>query len=90
MDFGSFTIGGIQVLVLVLGIVEAAKRWGVEGKSSEILAFVLGFVFIGVSAAIQAEIIPAVVVPYIELVIIGLGGALAATGVFDLLRKIGR
>jgi len=87
MDFGAFTIGGMSVLVLVLGIVEAAKRFGVQGKASEGLAIGLGFLFVAVAVAIQRGLIGPAAAEIVEIVVIGLGGALAATGVYDLVRK---
>jgi len=88
MDFGAFLIGGISVIALVLGIVEAAKRWGLAGKWCQVLALVLGTMFVALSQAIQVGIVPAAWVPWIEVVVIGLGGGLAATGVFDLANKL--
>ena len=75
------------MIVLVLGLVEAAKRWGVTGKASEGLAFALGFFFVALTVAIEQGLIPAGWVAYIEIVVTGLGGALAATGIYDLVRK---
>lgn len=90
MDFGTFEIGEIGVIVLVLGIVEAAKRLGVKGKGSQILALASGAFFVGLSAAIGRDLIPAVVLPWVEIVVVGLGGALAATGVYDLGKRFMR
>jgi len=87
MDFGAFKIGGVEVILLVLGIVEAAKRFGVQGKASEGFALGLGFVFVALAATLQRELIPAGAVVYVEIVVIGLGGALAATGIYDLIKK---
>ena len=87
MSFEGYAIGGLSVIVLVLGIVEAAKRWGLPSKASEGLAFGLGFFFVALTVAIERALIPAGWVPYIEIVVTGLGGALAATGIYDLVRK---
>lgn len=88
MDFGAFEIGGIAVLVLVLGIVEAAKRWGLQGRGSEILALCLGVFFVALAQAIQLALIPPAWVVWIEVIVIGLAGGLAATGIYDLVRKL--
>jgi len=88
MDFSAFTIGGMSVLILTLGIVEAAKRFGVTGRWSEALAIGLGATLVGLAQAIQKDLIPAVALPWIEIVVVGIGGGLAATGVYDLAKKL--
>ena len=87
MDFEAVGIGGVGVILLILGIVEAAKVFGVKGKASQATAAGLGFLLIGIASATEAGVIPAAAIPYIEIVIKGLGGAVAAMGIFDLLKK---
>lgn len=87
MDFDAVVIGGVGVIVLIMGIVEACKTFGVTGKASRALAAGLGFLLIGIASAIQAGKVPAEVVPYIEIVVQGLGGAIAAMGLYDFLKK---
>ena len=87
MDFKAFEIGGVSVVILVLGIVEASKRFGLKGWGLQALGFGLGFVLVGLSAAIGADLVPAVAVPWIRIVVYGLGGALAANGLYDLAKK---
>lgn len=82
-----FAIGGIGIAALIFGIVEAAKEFGVSGKGSQLLALVLGFVFVGLAQAIANEMFAATVVLYIELVVTAVGGSLAAMGYFDFLKK---
>ena len=88
VDFGNLAIGGVQVLVLVVGIVEACKRFGLQGKGAFGLALGLGFAFVGMASAIEMGVVPAEWVPYVEIVAKGLGGALAATGIYDLVCKV--
>ena len=82
-----FAIGGIGIAALIFGIVEAAKGIGVNGKGSQLLALILGFVFVGTSQAIANELIAVAIVPYIELVITALAGGLAAMGYYDFIKK---
>jgi hypothetical protein len=82
-----FQIGGIALLVLVPGIVETAKKFGVVGNWSLALSLALGFVFVGLAQAIQTNLIPAVAIPWITVVVVGLGGSLAASGYYDLAKR---
>jgi len=81
-------IGPVQVVLLVLGIVEAAKRFGVNGKASEALALGIGVVLFGVASAIEAGLIPDAAVMYIIIAARAIAGALAATGYYDLGKKV--
>ena len=85
--FDELAIGGVGVIVLVLGIVEACKGFGVSGQASKGLALGLGFGFVALASAMERELIPATWIPYIEIVVLGLGGSLAAMGIYDLVMK---
>lgn len=82
-----FAIGGIGIAALIFGIVEAAKEFGVSGKGSQVLALVLGFVFVGLAQAVANEMFTATAVLYIELVVTAVAGSLAAMGFYDFLKK---
>ena len=82
-----FVIGGVSVIVLVLGIVELAKRWGLNGMGCEILAVGLGAFFVALSQAIEGGMVPANLIPWINIVVIGIGGGLAAMGLYDFSKR---
>lgn len=82
-----FAIGGIGVAVLILGIVEAAKEFGISGKGSRLLALALGVFFVGLAQAIGLNLIAEHILPWIELVVIALAGGLAAMGYYDFSKK---
>jgi len=84
----NLVVGGISVAALIFGIVEAAKQFGVTGKWSQALAMVLGFLFIGLAQAISQGLIPAEALPWIELVVTALAGALAANGWYDFGKRV--
>lgn len=86
-DFALFEIGNISMIVLVIGLVEAAKKLGLRGSACQVLAIALGALMIGLSQAIQLDMIPADTLPWIDIVIVGLGGGLAASGIFDLIKR---
>ena len=77
-------IGTVPVIVIVLGIVEFSKRLGLSGKWLLIEAMLLGVVFFGTHRL--SSMYPSIAV-WVELVVYGLGGGLAATGIFDIVNK---
>ena len=83
----NFSFDIVWVAALILGIVEAAKEFGVKGKGSRILACVLGFFFYGLSFAIDQVLIPEAAHIWIKLVVFSLSGAVASMGYFDLLKR---
>lgn len=87
-DFNLFELGGVSVIILVIGIVEAAKRFGLSGRGCQILAMVLGGALVGLSQAIETAMIPVDFVPWINIVVMGVGGGLAASGIFDVAKKL--
>lgn len=81
MDVTSIFVAGIPVLFVVIGLVEAAKRLGVGGKGSLILALILGLVF---SLAMQVVVVYPEASAWLQAVVIGLVLGLSATGIYDL------
>ena len=79
-----FAIGGIAVALLVVGIVEAAKEFGLGGKGPRWLALGLGFFFTALAYGIDTGLIPAVAQPYIIWAVTAIAGAVAAMGYYDL------
>lgn len=88
MDFETATIGGVTLFLLILGLVEAAKQFGITGKGSLVLSIVLGAFFLGLFKALEAQLVPAVAIPWIEVVVYGLGGGLAVSGLYDLAKRL--
>jgi len=84
MQLDTMILGPVSVILLVLGIVEAAKKLGIEGNGSFILALVLGAVFGAYLEALGQGLVPAAIVPWVRVFVVGIGGALAATGLYDL------
>lgn len=82
-----FVIGGISVAILIFGIVEAAKEFGVSGKGSRALALGLGVFFVGLAQAMAQGLIPPGVLVWVELIVTALAGGLAAMGYYDFARK---
>lgn len=83
-------IGAIGIIPLVMGLVEYAKRFGLKGQACDALAGALGFFFVALATAIEQALIPAEVLPWINLVVRGLGGTLAAVGLYDLGKRLAK
>ncbi len=88
IDFGQLAIGGVNLILLVLGWVEAAKRLGISGQGSFIMALVCGVAFGGLWQAMTTGLVPEVALPWIRVVIVGLGGGIAATGLYDIGKRV--
>lgn len=82
--FKEVMVGAVPLIVITLGLVEFSKRLGVKGKSLMVLAMVVGALFYGTQMA--SEMFPAIA-PWLNLVVFGLGGGLATTGIYDLVNK---
>ena len=87
MDLSTIGIGGVTIVALVIGIVEALKDFGVNGKYSKPAAFVVSFALVGVAMAMSEGMISESAIPYIELLVKSLAFALGATGYYDLYKK---
>ena len=80
-------LGEYALLLLVPGIVETAKKFGLSGNWNLGLSLVLGVLFVGLAQANAQGLVPAVALPWISVVFAGLGGGLAVSGYYDLFRK---
>ncbi len=75
---------GINFLVIVFGLVEFAKKFGIEGRTLTALSMVLG-VAIGIFYQL-AQKYPAVG-EWFQVVMFGLAVGLAASGIYDFMKK---
>ena len=80
-------LGEYALLLLIPGVVETAKEFGVSGKASLALSLILGMFFVGLAQAIAQGLVPEMALPWINIAVVGIGGALAASGYYDLFRK---
>lgn len=83
----NYTLAGVAVVPLVLGIVEFMKDYGVTGRWSRLLAVVLGIIFgFGVYADAQG-MIPEVVKPWVYATAFALSMGLAIPGLYDYSKR---
>ncbi len=73
---------GINLLVIVFGLVEFAKKFGLQGKVLTALSMALGILAgIGYQYAQANEVFG----QYFEMAVFGLAVGLAASGIYDFL-----
>jgi len=87
VDFKTLVLGTLGIIPMALGIVEAAKRFGVNGNKSFALALFIAGAFAGLAEAIAQGLIPAAAMPWVSVGFAVIGGGLAATGLYDLAKK---
>ena len=83
-DFSNLAIGGVLVMPLILGLVQFAKKFGLDGIWNIILAVVLGIFFGGVAFGIDEGLIAEGWVPYIQWVVFALSVGLGSSGLYDM------
>jgi hypothetical protein len=88
VDFTTVEIGGVTLFLLVLGIVEAAKKFGISGNGAFALSLILGVIFAALAQAINLGTIPASWLPIVEIIVVGLAGGLATTGLYDFAKRL--
>jgi len=91
MDYTGFAVGGVAIIPLIIGIVEFAKKFGLEGNACAALSAGLAGLFIGLAYAVEAGMIPPIAVSWLNLVFVALGGAvtvgIGSSGLYDLSKK---
>ena len=84
MDIQNFVVTPTVMLVLVFGIVEFIKAFGVKGNVLRIVALFVGLIIAAVFKL--RELLPAATL-YIDLVFFTLASGLSASGLYDFLKK---
>jgi len=80
-------VGGFEIGVIILGIVELAKKFKVTGRWSLGLAIILGLLLFGYGAAVDANLVSEIVATWMTVVIRAFGYTLAVPGLYDLFVK---
>jgi hypothetical protein len=90
LDYSKLAIAGVSLIPLVVSWVQISKRLGLSGNWLMVEAFLLATIFTGLSQAIGEGLIPEAAIPWIRVVIVGLGGGAASCGAYDLAKKFMR
>ena len=81
------TIGDISIIPFTLAITQGLKSiFGIEGKTNQIVAFVVATLLTILSLAISQGLLPEVVTMWLKIVVSSVGGGLSAIGLFDYVR----
>lgn len=83
-EFANLAIGSVLVIPLVLGLVQFAKKFGLDGNGNVILSVALGIFFGGIAYGIDQSLLPALWIPYIKWAIFALSVGLGAGGLYDV------
>ena len=84
MDFSSAVVDGIPLVIIILGLVEFAKKFGLRGNGCIALSMSLGLIF-GVLYRLQ-DGLPADFAGWFAIIIYGLGLGLVTSGLYDVVR----
>ena len=84
MDLTLLLIGGIPIVLIVFGLVEFAKVFGLKGKWLTLTSMLLGLVF-GFLYKLAIEPIPTTFGGWVAIVVLGLAIGLTTSGVYDFL-----
>jgi len=82
--FETLTAGAIGIIALVMGWVQFAKQFGIKDSGAAILTVCLGAGLAGLREAMARGLIPEAALPWISVLVVGLGGAMAAMGLYKL------
>lgn len=80
MDLGNFTLNPVTLALLILGIVEFIKKFGLTGNKLMLISAAVGIVF-AVVYKLSELIEPAQV--YIQIAFFGLAAGLCASGIYN-------
>lgn len=81
---GGAVSGGIPVTIVVMGLVEFAKRLGLTGKALLVLSMALGVLF-GMGYEVATNGVPADFGGWFAYAVFGLAMGLVASGIYDLI-----
>jgi len=79
MDLGNFIVNPVTLALIVLGVVEFIKKFGVAGNKLMLIAMVVGIAF-GLTYKARELYLPAQ--PYIDVVFFGIAVGLGASGIY--------
>lgn len=80
-----FTVDGISIVILIAGLVEFAKKFGLRGNGCIVMSAALGVGF-GIAYRLQTGL-PATFSEWFSVVVFGLALGLVASGLWDIVAR---
>ena len=84
MNLENFILNPTTLLILIFGLVEYAKGYGLNGNRLRAASMVIGF---ALAAAFKLRDLIPLALPYFDIAFFGLAAGLAASGVYDFLNQ---
>lgn len=84
-----WAIGTVTLMVLIFGITEFMKEFGVSGIYSRLVVFGVALGFILLASAYQEGMIADEYWKWVKLVVTAIAGALGAMGYYDYMKRRG-
>ena len=79
MDLGDFVVSPVTLALIILGVVEFIKKFGVSGNKLMLISMVVGIIF-GLVYKIREVYVPAET--YIDIIFFGIAAGLGASGIY--------
>jgi hypothetical protein len=86
IDFTTLLVDGVPLIVVIFGLVEFSKQFGLKGTWLSVLSMLLGLVF-GVCYKFAASGVPIGFASWFAVVVFGLALGLTASGFYDFVDK---
>jgi xanthosine utilization system XapX-like protein len=80
MDIGNFIVNPVTLALIVLGVVEFIKKFGISGNKLMLIAMSVG-IFFGLVYKARDMFLPAQ--PYIDVAFFGIAVGLGASGIYS-------
>ena len=83
MDLDRFVLNPATLMVLIFGLVEYVKGFGLQGNALRLLSLFIG---LGLAVAFKLRELYPPASAWVEIVFFGLAAGLAASGIYDYLK----
>ncbi len=84
MDLGNFIVNPVTLAILILGVVEFIKKFGLTGNKLMLVSMGIGILF---AVAYKAREILAPTAQYIDVAFFGIAAGLCASGIYNFINN---
>jgi ABC-type uncharacterized transport system permease subunit len=82
MDLGNFIVNPLTLALIILGVVEFIKKFGITGNKLLVISMLVGIAF-GIIYKLYVLYLPSQV--YIDVIFFGIAAGLGASGIYTFL-----